>query len=163
MAARAAVIADTHLSGARRLPAGCIELLAATDLVLHAGDISTAAALAEIEAIGPPVHAVHGNVDAPELVRRLPAELKLTIEGVTLALIHDAGPAAGRLQRMQQRFPDADVVVFGHSHMPLHEEEDGFQLFNPGSPTQRRRAPRHTIGIASLGAGKAALEHVALD
>jgi putative phosphoesterase len=163
LAARAALIADTHVSGSRRLPARCVELLAGADLVLHAGDISTPAALAEIEAIGPPVHAVHGNVDAPELVRRLPAELTLTAEGVRLALIHDAGPAAGRLQRMRRRFPDADVVVFGHSHMPLHEEEDGFQLFNPGSPTQRRRAPRHTIGIAVLDSGGIILEHVALD
>ena len=64
---------------------------------------------------------------------------------------------------MRRRFPDADVVVFGHSHMPLHEEEDGFQIFNPGSPTQRRRAPRHTIGIAELERGRVTFEHVALD
>ena len=67
-------------------------------------------------------------------------------------MIHDAGPAAGRLGRMRNRFPDADAVVFGHSHIPLHETRDGFQIFNPGSPTERRRSPHHTMGIARIGA-----------
>ena len=65
-------------------------------------------------------------------------------------MIHDAGPAAGRLDRMRRRFPDADAVVFGHSHIPLHEERDGFAIFNPGSPTERRRAPHHTMGFATV-------------
>ena len=77
-------------------------------------------------------------------------------------MVHDAGPAAGRLDRLRRRFPDADAVVFGHSHMPLHEERDGFQIFNPGSPTERRRAERHTMGIATAEGGHVAFELVNL-
>jgi len=78
-------------------------------------------------------------------------------------MVHDAGAAKGRLARMRRRFPDADAVVFGHSHMPLHESDDGFQIFNPGSATQRRRAPRHTMGIAQVTGGRIRFELVALD
>jgi uncharacterized protein len=78
-------------------------------------------------------------------------------------MIHDAGPAAGRLARLRRRFPDADAVVFGHSHLPLLEEAEGFAIFNPGSPTERRRAPRHTMGIATVRAGVLTFELVALD
>ena len=106
-----------------------------------------------IEAIGPPVRAVHGNVDSPELQQRLPEELSLDADGMTIAMLHDAGPAKGRLERMRERFPGADLVVFGHSHMPLDEEREGFRIFNPGSPIQRRRAPSHTMGAADVKAG----------
>jgi putative phosphoesterase len=78
-------------------------------------------------------------------------------------MIHDAGPALARWERMHARFPDADVVVFGHSHIPLHEDRDGFQIFNPGSPTDRRRQPRHTMGVAEVGDGAVRLRHVVLD
>ena len=104
--------------------------------------------------------AVRGNVDSAELQRELPESLSLDLEGVTLAVVHDAGPAKGRLERMRARFPDADAVIFGHSHMPLHEESDGFQIFNPGSPTQRRRAPRHTMGLADVREGVVDLRHL---
>ncbi len=77
-----------------------------------------------------------------------------------MAVIHDAGPAGGRLARLRRRFPHADSVVFGHSHLPLHEEEDGFQIFNPGSPTERRRAPRPSMGLLSCDEGELAFEHV---
>jgi predicted phosphodiesterase len=78
--------------------------------------------------------------------------------------VHDAGPAPGRLGRLRARFPDADVVVFGHSHTPLHERAaDGFQIFNPGSPTERRRAPRHTMGVADVREGEVRFELVLLD
>jgi predicted phosphodiesterase len=82
---------------------------------------------------------------------------------VTLGVIHDAGPAKGRLKRMRREFPEADAVVFGHSHMPLHESEGGFQIFNPGSPTERRRAPGHTMGIAEVDAGTIEFELIELD
>jgi hypothetical protein len=78
-------------------------------------------------------------------------------------MVHDAGPAAGRLERMRARFPEADAVVFGHSHVPLHEEREGFQIFNPGSPTDRRRAPRHTMGIAEVEEGEIRFRIVPLD
>ena len=143
-----AVLADTHMpKGARRLPPRCVELLAAADAVIHAGDFSAIAALEEIEALCPRVHAVHGNVDEPALRSALPAALEIEIAGRRLAVVHDAGPARGRLGRLRRRFPDADAAVFGHSHLPLHEEEGGFQIFNPGSPTERRRAPRASMGL----------------
>jgi predicted phosphodiesterase len=78
-------------------------------------------------------------------------------------MIHDAGPAPGRLIRMRRTFPDADALVFGHSHMPLHEQRDGFQIFNPGSPTERRRAPRHTMGMVSDETGRLEFELIDLD
>ena len=159
-----AIISDTHLPrGTRRIPDECVERMRAADLVVHAGDISTPEALAEIEALGTPVRAVHGNVDSAELRRRLPESLVLDAAGARIAVVHDAGPSRGRLERMRLRFPDADAVVFGHSHIPLHEERGRFQIFNPGSPTDRRRQPRHTMGIARVARGCAAFEHVRLD
>jgi putative phosphoesterase len=159
-----AVISDTHLPRGRRvLPSACVERIRRADLVLHAGDVMTAEALRELEAIGPPVAAVHGNVDSEELRRRLPAERVVDAAGARLAMVHDAGPARGRLDRLRLHFPDADAVVFGHSHLPLHEERDGFQIFNPGSPTERRRAPQRTMGVARAEAGRLEFELIALD
>jgi uncharacterized protein len=146
-----AVISDTHLPrGARRLRDACVERIAAADLLLHAGDFVTVSVLRELEAIGPPVMGVHGNVDTAELRRLLPAERVVQAEGARIAMVHDAGPRRGRLERLRRRFGErADAVVFGHSHLPLHEcADDGFQIFNPGSPTERRRAPAHTMGMA---------------
>ena len=148
--------------GRRRLPQRCVELISASDLVIHAGDVMTAEALIEIEAIGPPVRAVAGNMDGWDLRARLPETDEIDLDGATVAVIHDAGPSAGRLARMRQRFPHAGAVVFGHSHIPLHASEDGFQLFNPGSPTERRRAPTHSMGIARAAAGRVEFELVDL-
>jgi putative phosphoesterase len=156
-----AVLADTHMPrGTRRLPERCVELVAAAEAVIHAGDLFAASALAELQALCPVVHAVHGNVDEPALRRALPAQLEVEIDRQRIAITHDAGPAEARLARLRQRFPTADAVVFGHSHLPLHEEEDGFQIFNPGSPTERRRAPQPSMGLLSNGAGRLVFEHV---
>jgi putative phosphoesterase len=149
--------------GGRRLPDECLERIQRSDLLLHAGDLMTAAVLRELGAIGPPVTAVHGNVDSLELRGLLPEQRIVEVEGARIAMVHDAGPRKGRLDRMRARFPDADAVVFGHSHMPLHEQADGFQIFNPGSPTERRRAPAHTMGIARVDGGGVAFEVIALD
>jgi putative phosphoesterase len=159
-----AVISDTHLPrGTRRLPEACVARLRAADAILHAGDLMEAAVLAELEALGPPVHAVRGNVDSAALQARLPATRVVAVDGARIAMVHDAGAAAGRLARLRRRFPDADAVVFGHSHVPLHEEAGGFQIFNPGSPTERRRSPRHTMGLATVDDGRVAFELLALD
>ncbi len=152
-----AVISDTHMPrGARRLPDACVERLRSADLILHAGDFVTVGVLEEIEAIGPPVAGVYGNVDEPEMVMRLPGARVVEAEGARIAVVHDAGAAAGRLERMRRRFRDADAVVFGHSHIPLHEQDfdGGFQIFNPGSPTERRRSPRHTMGMCRAERGE---------
>ena len=161
---RIAVISDTHLPrGTRRIPDRCLEELRAADLILHAGDIATAVVLDELEAIGPPVRAVWGNVDEPALRDRIPETLTVEAGGATIAMVHDAGPASGRLERLRLRFPGADAVVFGHSHIPLHAEHDGLQIFNPGSPTDRRRQPRHTMGVAEVSRGWVAFRHLVVD
>jgi putative phosphoesterase len=161
---RLALISDTHLPrGGRRLPDACVERLRTADAIVHAGDVMEASVLDELEALGPPVHAVRGNVDSSELQARLPATRVLEAGGARIAILHDAGPAAGRLARMRRRFPGADAVVFGHSHIPLHEAQEGFQIFNPGSPTERRRAPHHTMGVATVAGGRLAFELVELD
>jgi uncharacterized protein len=160
-----AVISDTHMPrGSRRLPEACVERIAAADLLLHAGDLMTAEVLRDLEAIGPPVAAVHGNMDTSELCRLLPAERVVEAAGARIAMVHDAGPRAGRLDRMRRRFGDrADAVVFGHSHLPLHERApDGFQICNPGSPTERRRAPAHTMGMARAENGALEFELIEL-
>ena len=160
-----AVIADTHMPrGGRRLPDACVERIAAADLMLHAGDFSTVEVLRELEAIGPPVIGVHGNVDSADVRRLLPGERVVEAEGARIAMVHDAGVRTGRLERMRRRFGDrADLVVFGHSHLPLHEQApDGFQILNPGSPTERRRAPSHTMGLIGVANGSATCEIISL-
>jgi putative phosphoesterase len=161
---RLAIVSDTHLpKGARRIPDACLERMRAADAILHAGDFVALSVLRELEALGPPVHAVHGNVDGPDLRALLPATRTVEAGGARIAMIHDAGPADGRLERMRRRFPDAAAVVFGHSHLPLHEvAAGGFAIFNPGSPTERRRAPRHTMGVAAAQRGRVAFELIAL-
>jgi putative phosphoesterase len=148
---RLAIVSDTHMPrGARALPGPCVERLRAADAILHAGDFSDASVLRDLEQLGPPVHAVWGNVDAPELRSRLPELRVVQAGGARLGMIHDSGPRRGRFERLRAAFPEADAVVFGHSHMPEHEARDGFQIFNPGSPTERRRAPAKTMGIATV-------------
>jgi putative phosphoesterase len=160
-----AVIADTHLPrGRRRIPDACVERMRTADLILHAGDLATAEVLAQIEALGPPVAAVHGNIDSVELKRRLPEARVVEAAGARIGMVHDAGPAKGRIDRLRLRFPQADAVVFAHSHIPLHERAaDGFQIFNPGSPTERRRQPQHTMGIARIESGRIEFELIVLD
>jgi putative phosphoesterase len=161
---RLAVISDTHLPrGARELPAACVEQLRGADAILHAGDFMELSVLEALERLGPPVLAVRGNVDSSRLQALLPLTRIVSVDGARIAMVHDGGPREGRLARLRRRFPDADAVVFGHSHLPLHEERDGFAIFNPGSPTERRRSPRHTMGIATVTAGRVAFELLDLD
>jgi putative phosphoesterase len=144
-----AIISDTHLPrGSRALPEVCVERLKAADLIVHAGDFSRLEVLEELKGYGP-VIAVWGNTDDALLRAALPETAVIPVgDGRTLAVIHDAGPAQARLRRLRARFPAAAAVIFGHSHIPLHEQApDGFQIFNPGSPTDRRRQPRHTMGV----------------
>lgn len=150
------VISDTHMPRkAQVLPDACVTLLRGCDLIVHAGDHCDAASLVALRAIGPPVVAVHGNVDGEDLRRALPATATVQVAGHVLAVVHDAGPAAGRLARLRRRFPEAGVVVFGHSHIPLVERaDDGFLILNPGSPTDRRRQPRHTMARLVCRAGR---------
>jgi uncharacterized protein len=158
------VLADTHLQGTSlpqgrraRLLDALWSRLAGADAILHAGDVLDANVL-DLLGERAPVHAVLGNNDR-NLVGMLPLTRVVEIGGVLIGMIHDSGPAKGRARRMRRRFPECDVVVFGHSHAPVNEiGEDGQILFNPGSPTQRRAQPVHTIGELRI-AGQAVLSH----
>jgi len=161
---RIAIISDTHMPRrGRRLPERCIERLREADLIVHAGDLTTLAVLSELQGYGHVV-AVHGNGDEPGVRAALPAVAVVAAAGARVAVVHDGGPAAGRLGRLRARFASADAVIFGHSHLPLHERSpDGFQIFNPGSPTDRRRSPAHTMGIAHAERGELRFDLIALD
>jgi uncharacterized protein len=152
---RVVVLADTHLRRRwprRRLPATAVDHLRTADVILHAGDITEPEHLEELARLAP-VHAVLGNND-PELAGRLPETRELELAGVRVAMIHDSGPARGRERRLHARFPRANVVVFGHSHIPWNRPGvDGQLLFNPGSPTERRQQPHRTIGVLELADG----------
>ena len=161
-----AIIADTHMPrGARRLPDRCAALIREAEAVIHAGDFWALSAFAELKALNPRLHAVWGNVDEPALGSLLAETARVGLgDGRSLAVVHDAGQAKGRLERLRRRFPAADAVVFGHSHMPLLEagegELRGFQIFNPGSPTERRRAPRPSMGLLDVGPSGLEFSHV---
>lgn len=148
----ALVLADTHIkaTSARRLPGALDPYLAKADVILHAGDVTDQSLLDEL-ATHAPVHAVLGNNDSG---MRLPETLLLDFDGVAVGMIHDSGQRIGRAARMRRRFPQADVVVFGHSHIPWNEAgTDGQLLFNPGSPTQRRAQPQPTFGLLEFRRG----------
>lgn len=136
------------------MPPAVAEQLIGVDVILHAGDVCTPGVLDELAALAP-VHVVLGNNDGPEVAAwGAPETLELDLAGVRVAMIHDSGPKQGRAGRMRRLFPDADLVVFGHSHIPWDTEEDGQRLFNPGSPTDKRRQPRGTVGRLVLEDGQ---------
>ena len=149
------VLADTHAPRRWRVcPPRVAEHLRTADRILHAGDVCTAAVLAELAEYAP-VTAVLGNNDGPDVAEwgaQRTAELDL--DGLKVNMVHDGGAAAGRLTRLRRRFPGADLVVFGHSHIPLDESAPGLRIFNPGSPTDRRRQPHGTLGLLQIQDGR---------
>jgi putative phosphoesterase len=150
-AIRLAIISDTHMPrGARTVPESCLERCRSADAILHAGDLSDLPVLELLRSLGPPVHAVHGNVDTAAVRAVLSPRLEIAFGGVRIGMVHAPGAASGRLRRLRATFPRCQAVIFGHTHMPEHDEHDGFQIFNPGSPTERRRAPAHTMGLAEV-------------
>ncbi len=154
------VLADTHIPRrARVLPEELIRHLRKADLVLHAGDLIEASLLDEL-ALYAPVRAVRGNIDPPEV--ELPETLEFDFGGARVAMIHDSGRKEGRRRRLARRFPDARVIVFGHSHIPFLEDEDDLLLLNPGSPTDKRRQPRHTFALLHAQGGDVWAEIVVL-
>ena len=148
---RVAVLSDTH---SPRFWKGCPPAVAAhltgADLILHAGDVCTADVLDELATYAP-VRAVLGNNDREDVAAwGAPETMEIELEGLRVAMIHDSGPAAGRVTRLRRRFPDADLVVFGHSHIPMDRSENGLRIFNPGSPTDKRRQPYGTVGELTI-------------
>jgi hypothetical protein len=147
------VIADTHLPrGSRVLPQECLDALARADLILHAGDV-TAAPVLELLREFAPVHAVHGNMDDPELRAALPEQLVVEVDGSRIGMVHIPGPAAGRAERLVERFRGCDAVVYGHTHVPEARQQDGIWILNPGSPTERRRAPNRSLLMLEIAPG----------
>lgn len=147
MSAGVLVLSDTHIrdGGRRRLPLAVRRAAARADLIIHAGDLLDAGVLADLGDYAP-VHAVLGNNDH-DLVGELPTQLMLELGGVSVGVVHDSGPCAGRARRLNRMFPEAAVVIFGHSHLPSCAAGLASQwLFNPGSCTERRRAPTHSYG-----------------
>lgn len=154
-AVRVIVLSDTH--GPRRwksCPPAVAAQLRTAEVILHAGDVCVAAVLAELADYAP-VHVVCGNNDGADVVAwGAPETLTTDIDGLRVGMIHDSGQATGRTARLRRRFPTADVVVFGHSHIPMDTTGDGVRIFNPGSPTDRRRQPHGTIGVWQVDAGQ---------
>ena len=146
-----AVISDTHLPrGTRRIPTACLARLRSADLILHAGDVTAALVLEELETLGPPVHAVHGNMDDATLRDRLPGALVVGVGCLRIGMTHDAGPRVGREERLMARFPGCAAVIYGHTHEPQVARVGETWILNPGSPTERRRAPAHTMLVLEL-------------
>lgn len=152
---RLTIISDTHVPAfARELPPALFPAFRRCDAILHAGDVTSVELLEELSSFAP-VHVAAGNNDAPG-VRAWGArdEVQVTVEGARIALVHDAGPRPGRERRLRRRFPETDMVVFGHSHVPLRTRFEGLHLLNPGSPTWKRRQPRPTYATATITDGR---------
>jgi len=153
---RIVVLSDTHAPRRwKSCPPAVASRLRGADLILHAGDVCTAAVLDELAQYAP-VTAVLGNNDGPDVAAWGAAETAaLTLDGLPVAMIHDSGPAAGRLARLRARFPAARLVLFGHSHIPLEaaDADRNLRIFNPGSPTDRRRQPHGTLGLLHVADG----------
>lgn len=151
---RVIALSDTHAPRFwKSCPPPVAAWLRAADLILHAGDVCTAVVLDELAQYAP-VRAVLGNNDGPDVAAwGAPPVLQFDIDGLPVAMLHDSGPARGRLRRMRASFPDVGLVVFGHSHIPLDESEASTRIFNPGSPTDRRRQPHGTLGVLDIADG----------
>jgi uncharacterized protein len=146
-----ALLGDTHLPrGSRRLPEACTDLLSEAALVLHTGDFTSSAALQELRGYGP-LRAVHGNMDDPDVQTELPERLVVRWEGLRIGLVHDPGPRPGRHARLLAWFPECHVVAYGHTHVPEATRMRNVWIVNPGSPTERRRAPSHTMAVLRGG------------
>lgn len=151
---RVIVLSDTHAPRFwKDCPPAVAAYLATADVILHAGDVCTPDVLDTLATFAP-VHVVLGNNDGPDVAAwGAPETLELTLGGVAVAMIHDSGPKDRRTARLRRRFPAADLVVFGHSHIPMDLTGDGLRIFNPGSPTDKRRQPHRTLGILELHDG----------
>jgi putative phosphoesterase len=132
------------------LPDECVRLIASADLLLHAGDFVSGEFLQELEKLGPPVTGVHGNMDDQTLKQALPKQRVVEVDGVQIGMVHDPGPRERREARLAARFEDCGAVVYGHTHVPQVEQFQHLWVLNPGSPTERRSAPAHSMIVLSI-------------
>jgi putative phosphoesterase len=164
MVMQVAVLSDTHAPRSwKGCPTEIAARLADVQLILHAGDVCTPDVLDELRCYAP-VRVVRGNNDGDDIAAwGAPDVDEFVVDGLRIAMLHDSGPSKGRLVRLRRRFPDADLVVFGHSHIPLYEEGLGLAILNPGSPTDKRRQPQGTMAIIQVeGSRLASCELVAV-
>ncbi len=146
---RIGIISDTHIPDFRQLPESIWQHFADVELIIHAGDLSILRVIAELETIAPVV-AVQGNVEGDEVVKKLPVKREIVVGHCRIGIVHILGDSRNRARVARQEFPNARVVVFGHSHIPYNQEHNGQLLFNPGSATDRRRQPRCSIGMLHI-------------
>ena len=139
-----------------------MRILEGAELIVHAGDFVAASVLEELRALGR-VEAVYGNMDEPSLRESLPKELVVEVEGMRIGIVHVPGPAAGREARLAARFPGCEAVVYGHTHVPQVERFGEAWILNPGSPTERRRAPVHSMLVLEVEDGEIRPELVTLS
>jgi len=139
-----------------------MRLLAGAELVLHAGDFVSTQFLEELKRIGPPVEGVHGNMDEAALKATLPKQRVVVAGNVRIGMVHDAGPRAGREARLAARFEDCEAVIYGHTHVPQVEHFQHLWILNPGSPTERRSAPVHSMLVLRVRAARITPELVTL-
>jgi putative phosphoesterase len=159
---RVAVIADTHMPrGSRRLPDECVRRLESAELILHAGDFVAASVLEELRQLAP-VEAVAGNMDEAELLAELPERSVVDVGGARIGMVHVAGPAVGRRERLVEAFPGCDAVVYGHTHLAEVSRLGSVWVLNPGSPTERRGAPTHSLLLLEIDSGDIRPELVTL-
>ncbi len=159
-----AVVSDTHLPrGTRELPPTVEEHVRAADLLIHAGDFTSPATVERFRTMGPPMVAIHGNADEPAVKEDLPATATVTCADVTIGVVHNGGPEAGRVARLRRRFPDCRLVVFGHSHIPLLAGDEEFTILNPGSAADRRRQPHHSMALIRITGDRIEVAFVSLD
>lgn len=152
---RVVVLSDTHAPRRwRTCPPAVAASLRPADLILHAGDVCTASVLTELAGYAPVTAVVGNNDDASVAEWGAAPTAELDLDGLRVAMVHDSGATAGRMARLRRRFPRADLVVFGHSHIPLDESAPGLRIFNPGSPTDRRRQPHGTLGVLEIDSGR---------
>ncbi len=143
---RVGVISDTHIPQFKKLPEAIWEHFAGVELIIHAGDLSVLSVIDELETIAPVV-AVQGNVEEEEVILKLPIKREVVVGFCRIGIVHILGDSHNRVKVARQEFPEARVVVFGHSHIPWNQDVNGQLMFNPGSATDRRRQPRCSIGL----------------
>jgi uncharacterized protein len=149
MTRKVGIISDTHIPHFKQLPAATWQHFKDVELIIHAGDLSVLSVVSELETIAPVV-AVQGNIEYEEVILKLPIKREVNVGYCRIGIVHILGDSSNRARLARREFPQAHVVVYGHSHIPYNQEHGGQLLFNPGSATDRRRQPRCSLGLLHI-------------